>query len=61
MAACFNHDEDFIEWEAWGKFGLGLVGAAVVAGLWLSRGAMTNKEEAMMTARSRWTASRRKL
>jgi hypothetical protein len=32
----FNHDGDIINWEAWGKVGLGLVAVAALAALWLS-------------------------
>jgi hypothetical protein len=33
----FNSDGDYIDWEAWGKFGLGLVAVAAVAAFWLSQ------------------------
>jgi hypothetical protein len=31
-----NHDEEIIDWEAWGKFGLAAVGIGIVAALWLA-------------------------
>ena len=34
----FNHDDDFIEWEGWGRAGLWIAGATVVVGLWFAYG-----------------------
>jgi hypothetical protein len=32
----FNHDGDVINWEAWGKIGLGLVAVAAAGGFWIA-------------------------
>jgi hypothetical protein len=34
----FNHDGDIINWEAWGRLGLGLVVVAALAALGLAYG-----------------------
>jgi hypothetical protein len=31
-----NYDEDFIDWEGWGRFGLWIVGIATAGALWLA-------------------------
>jgi hypothetical protein len=32
------NEEEIIEWETWGLFGLGVIAVAVAAGLWFAYG-----------------------
>ena len=56
-----DNKEGFIDWEAWDKFGLGLVGVAAAAGLWLSYGQREGSGDPRPQRRSspatRWMAS----